>query len=584
MIFQGRLKRPFFYPTFWRILRLNKRNRLTTAIEVIKVDNYINDKLIEATFLFCRKRISDSEAAKDLAQDILCEGIKTLRSGKEPVSFYSYYWRMARNKYVDYIRYKREPALPLETAGGVVSENPHPSDKLVQREEIARLNLSLSRLSDIHREIIIRFYLKQQPVSKIARELNVPVGTVKGRLFDARKKLKERFDTMTNTGKSAYAPYTLNWFWGYNCGKATEIFNSKIAQQVMVLCGQNGKSLNELADEMGVAPVYLEQVIDEMVTEKLLFQPVKNKYLSCCCVFPQNEYIKASAAEYIANIENNIPEKVCKAVYGVKDEIMSLDFYGKDLGFDYLCWEFLIRAANFVGYIAMNYYSSKLEDKYPDETDRKFRMTVQYLNPEEEADYSCYPDGKWKGMNWSNLHQNFKTASHGTVEYVNDFDQEPFPHKFNGELLNGVRDYWINGNNISLLLDLAKDPEKPLNKYEEEIAADFVKNGILAKTDKGLKVMMPIFPTEVSHKIDEIIQKAVEPIAKETVELIAGKVEKLLLPYVRKDLMSNFIHWDMRMFFQPINVVMYYGMYESDHLSKHEDFEHSAAGLWLMTE
>lgn len=564
-------------------MRLIKCNRLTT-IEVIKVDNYINDELVEATFLFCRRRISDSEATKDLAQDILCEGIRKIKSGAEPVSFYSYYWKMARNKYADYIRCKREPALPLETAGGVVSENPHPSDKLVQREEIARLNLSLSRLSDIHREIIIRFYLKEQPVSKIAQELNIPVGTVKGRLFDARKNLKERFDTMTNTGKSAYAPYTLNWFWGYNCGKATEIFNSKIARQVMVLCGQNGKSLNELADEMGVAPVYLEQVIDEMVTEKMLFQPAKNKYLSCCCVFPQNEYIKASAAEYTANIENNIPEKVCKAVYGIKDEIMSLDFYGKDLGFDYLCWEFLIRAANFVGYIAMNYYSSKLEDKYPDEADRKFRLTVQYLNPEEEADYSCYPDGKWKGMNWSNLYQTFKTASHGTVTYVNDFEQEPFPHKFNGELLNGGRDYWINGNNISLLLDLAENPKKPLNKYEEEIAADFIKNGILTKTDSGLKVMMPIFPTEVSHKIDEMIQKAVEPIAKETVELIANKVEKILLPYVRKDLMSNFIHWDMRMFFQPINVVMYYGLYDSDHLSKPEDFERSAAGLWLMTE
>lgn len=548
------------------------------------MDNYINDELIEATFLFCRKRISDSEAAKDLAQDILCEGIRKIKSGAETVSFYSYYWKMARNKYADYIRYKREPALPLETAGGVVSENPHPSDKLVQHEEIARLNYSLSRLSEIHREIIIRFYLQEQSVSKIAQELNVPIGTVKGRLFDARKNLKERFDTMTNTGRSAYAPYDLNWFWGYNCSKATEIFNSKIARQVMVLCGQNGKSLNELADEMGVAPVYLEQIIDEMVTEKMLFQPSKNKYLSCCCVFPQNEYIKASAAGYTANIENNIPEKVCKAVYGVKDEIMSLDFYGKDLGFDYLCWEFLIRAANFVGYIAMNYYSSKLEDKYPDETDRKFRMTVQYLNPEEEADYSCYPDGKWKGMNWSNLHQQFKTASHGTVTYVNDFEQEPFPHKFNGELLNGGRDYWINGNNISLLLDLAEAPQKPLNKYEEEIAADFIKNGILTKTDSGLKVMMPIFSTEVSHKIDEMIQKAVEPIAKETVELIADKVEKILLPYVRKDLMSNFIHWDMRMFFQPINVVMYYGLYESDYLSKPEDFERSAAALWLMTE
>ncbi len=34
------------------------------------MNEYIQDELIENTYLFCAKRISDSEAAKDLAQDI----------------------------------------------------------------------------------------------------------------------------------------------------------------------------------------------------------------------------------------------------------------------------------------------------------------------------------------------------------------------------------------------------------------------------------------------------------------------------------------------------------------------------------
>lgn len=350
------------------------------------MDNYINDELIEATFLFCRKRLSDSEAAKDLAQDILCEGIRKIKSGAEPVSFYSYYWKMARNKYADYIRYKREPALPLEVAGGVASESPHPADELAEREEIARLNLSLSRLSEIHREIIIRFYMKEQPVSKIAQELNVPVGTVKSRLFDAKKNLKERFDTMTNTGKSAYAPCELDWFWGYSMGDANEVFTStKIAQQTMYLCGQTAKTLNELADEMGIAPVYLEEVLEKMVKVKLLIQPAKNKYLSCCCVFPTQPYVNANYEAYKSSLDISLPEKTCKAVKSVENEIMSLDFYGKDLGFDYLCWVFLIKAGSLIGERATEFYAEKYNDKYPDETDRKFRMTIKYLLPDEEA-------------------------------------------------------------------------------------------------------------------------------------------------------------------------------------------------------
>ncbi|MDE6591463.1 MAG: hypothetical protein K2K57_00165 [Oscillospiraceae bacterium] len=49
----------------------------------------LNEELIENTYLFCVKRISDSEAAKDLAQDILYEAVHALKSGREFASFYS---------------------------------------------------------------------------------------------------------------------------------------------------------------------------------------------------------------------------------------------------------------------------------------------------------------------------------------------------------------------------------------------------------------------------------------------------------------------------------------------------------------
>ncbi len=67
------------------------------------MNEHITAELIENTYLFCVKRVSDSEAAKDLAQDILYEALRAGADGKEFVSFYSWYWRMARNKYADYI-------------------------------------------------------------------------------------------------------------------------------------------------------------------------------------------------------------------------------------------------------------------------------------------------------------------------------------------------------------------------------------------------------------------------------------------------------------------------------------------------
>ena len=162
------------------------------------MNEYIQDELIENTYLFCAKRISDSEEAGDLAQDILYEALRVIATGKTFVSFYSWYWRMARNKYADYVAHKQNLALPIEMVGGVAVQDPKPLERLIDAEELSFLNYSLSRLTSMYREMMIRFYLKEQSVAKIARELDIPEGTVKRRLFDAKNTLKERFETMNH--------------------------------------------------------------------------------------------------------------------------------------------------------------------------------------------------------------------------------------------------------------------------------------------------------------------------------------------------------------------------------------------------
>ena len=163
------------------------------------MENYITNELIEITYLFCAKRISDSEAAKDLSQDILLTAMQNISMGKQFVSFNSWYWRMARNKYADLIKARQKShELPLDEALGLSDMSSQPIDAMISREQLSALNFSLSRLAEIYREIIIRFYLKEQPIRQIAQELDMPVGTVKRRLFDAKTQLRERIDDMNN--------------------------------------------------------------------------------------------------------------------------------------------------------------------------------------------------------------------------------------------------------------------------------------------------------------------------------------------------------------------------------------------------
>lgn len=545
------------------------------------MNEYICGELIENTYLFCVKRVSNTEAAKDLAQDILYEAVRALAGGREFVSFYSWYWKMARNKYADYVRSKQSPHLPIESAGGIAADIPAPIEKLIAEEDISALNYSLSRLAASYREIMIRFYLREQPVQSIADEFKIPVGTVKRRLFDARKKLKERFDNMNTVGTSAYAPAQVDWFWGGSAMQASCLMDSsKIIPQIMVICRMEQKSVNDIADEMGIAPVYLEDILEKMTEEKLLLSPAKGKYLSNCCVFPKQAYTEANLYANKIFHDRGFPEKITERLFAVKDKIASLDFYGNHFDYRYLMWLLYAAAGDCFGTLGREKYLEKYKGKYSDDG-REYQLTVQYILPDESFDGSLFK--KMKESYWSCLYQNFSTADHGNVTFINEFEAPPFPNDGRrADDWRKGRDRWIDGNNISLLIDLAEDPRKKLTAYEEEKAADFLKKGLLKKEGEQLIVQLPIFSREVREKMFDIVRAEMEELAGEYTDIVGEGVEKRLMPYVRKDMIGNFLHWDMRMFFQVIGGLFWYGW--DKHLALPEDYSRSAAGLYLLTE
>ena len=552
------------------------------------MNEYIQDELIENTYLFCAKRISDSEEAKDLAQDILYEALRGIATGKTFVSFYSWYWRMARNKYADYVAHKQNPALPLETAGGMAAQTPEPLERLIDAEELSLLNYSLSRLTFMYREMMIRFYLKEQSIVQIARELDIPEGTVKRRLFDAKNTLKERFEIMNNVGISSYAPAKVTYFWGGNSGNngnsvnAQTVMKQKIAQQACVFCRREAKTVNEIADELGVAPVYLEPVLEQMIDTDLMTSPVKGKYITNFCVFPEQVYQDACALSCIQFRKNGFNEKTAEILMGLKEKVMALDFYGKGFAYEYLMWLLYVEAGYSYAESGKAHYCGAYGDKYPESAERRYNITMFFAKPEETVDFSGWDEVK--AIGWSNLHQSFVTTEYGKVTFVNNYDADPFPADYDiiGSDSMGSRDNWVNGNNISLLVDLSENPKKELNPYEEEQAASFLKCGLVKKTAEGLVVQIPIFTKEVYATICDYIKEALKDLVCEYAEIIGNTVEKLLLPYVRIDLMSTFIHWDMKMFFQTVCNLLYYGMYESETLQIPEEYERSGAGLYIV--
>jgi RNA polymerase sigma-70 factor (ECF subfamily) len=527
-----------------------------------KPSAFPSQQLIETTFLFCYKRMSDHEAARDLAGDIVYEAMRVLKLGVKIDNFTAWYWRMARNKYADYARTKVIRPLPIDEAATVESVYEEADRRLVSEEELASLAQALSRLAATHREIVVRYYLGQESVAQIARELNIPQGTVKGRLFDARKNLKERITTMeqkkrNSSAKQTYKPADLDPFFGGYAWQPICALGHTLAQQIAFVCRNEKKSVQEMSDEIEAPAVYLEDYLTSLVQAGVVKEVGASHYLTDFCIFPGDIYQEALKKKHALCLEQNIPQKIVASLLSVKDKIMSLDFYGNTLDYNYLLWTLCHVAAQQFGEKAMqHYYEEKTaasndssapctERLLPEQKKRWFHITAQYFQRATTKN-----DIKMKDTCWPNIRNNFSTPAYGQVCFHNCIESKPFfeqKHDCTDELNRSI---WITAENVELLIELSELPDKKLTAHQEETVANFIKHGIVSKTEGSFRVNIPIFTSEVFEKqLKELIADAVKSIAYEFADSAGHEIEQLLLPYVRDDLKYVFATWDMTLFF-----------------------------------
>ena len=269
-----------------------------------QVNSFFTEELIENTYLFCYKRLGNPEDARDLAQDIFCEALAGFYGNREIVYLQGWYWKLAKNRYASYIR-KRNRSMTEYSMEDEMWQNMYQFstevfsflpesviERMEREEEISRLHAVIAKMSSLHREILIQFYFKNRSVQDISRKLQVPEGTVKRRLFDARKQVKERMEKMSAVTKMSYAPQELELWLPPELQKA-EAMQDVLGKQVLASCYGEPKSVEQLSEELQIASVYLEDKVSRLCRLKVL-KPTGRKFLTDFIVVSKNhvtEYI-----------------------------------------------------------------------------------------------------------------------------------------------------------------------------------------------------------------------------------------------------------------------------------------------------
>jgi len=152
------------------------------------------EKYYDEIYLFLCRRCGNPDDAKDICQNTFVKFAGAAKSYKERNKLRSYLFKIAVNCCNDYYRC-HTAALPLEAAGGLTESYLYqPQYKAEKKEESIKVQCVLSSLPVSQRDVLILRYYHDMKPREIAACLNIPVATVKTRLFRAKASFLKEWD------------------------------------------------------------------------------------------------------------------------------------------------------------------------------------------------------------------------------------------------------------------------------------------------------------------------------------------------------------------------------------------------------
>ncbi|MEW6751256.1 MAG: sigma-70 family RNA polymerase sigma factor [Candidatus Latescibacterota bacterium] len=150
--------------------------------------------------------LGDWHRAEDAAQEAFVRAYLDLAALREPAAFAGWLRRIVFARCRRGTRGKCLDVVPLERAGAMAEDRPDPQEAAIADELRCLVHQALAELPEHQRRVTTLFYLADCSHQEIAAFLEVPVGTVKKRLHDARKRLRERMTEMTSESLHEGAP------------------------------------------------------------------------------------------------------------------------------------------------------------------------------------------------------------------------------------------------------------------------------------------------------------------------------------------------------------------------------------------
>lgn len=152
----------------------------------------------DAIYFMLLKMVNNKSDAEDLTLEAFGKAFKNLQQYSPNFAFSTWLFKIATNNCIDFLRKRRGVYVSIENNPDngdndnqvrLRSADPNPEEKMIRIQKAVLMRRIVHRLKPRYRILVELRYFREYSYEEIAKELNLPLGTVKAQLFRAREML-----------------------------------------------------------------------------------------------------------------------------------------------------------------------------------------------------------------------------------------------------------------------------------------------------------------------------------------------------------------------------------------------------------
>jgi len=315
----------------------------------IKIANEYSAKILN----WAIKKTGNRTAGEDLSQEVFLQIFIAISKQNRIEKLENFIWKTAHHCWCNHVRTLVRRS--TDELSEVLPDGTDFAQDYINNDELqaslSHMRRKIANLSYLQRSVMILHYLDGLSIRDVALKLKTTESAVTWHLFDARKKVKKELKAMKNETTYVYSPGNMKISASGNVPHKPDtdkINDSLTRQNLCLLCCNEGKTIDDLAELTGISKPYLEYDLDWLTSREFLLREGKRYHTSFIII---NQRYFEYRNEVYSESKACLSDKIIEYLWQKESAIREIGFYGSHFPTKRLMWAVI---SMFLSYASWN--------------------------------------------------------------------------------------------------------------------------------------------------------------------------------------------------------------------------------------